>query len=59
MSLNNIKINNTTTVNTGIVYDISEANGGRTYADLTDALGVNGRNIPESVRKGGMAVKFL
>ena len=42
-----------------IVYDISEANNGTTYADLSAALGNNGDNIPESIRKGGMSVKFV
>ena len=44
-------------------YDISSAHasGGvmATYADLTDALGTNGANIPEGIRKGGMSVKFV
>lgn len=44
-------------------YDISaaHASGGvlATYADLTAALGTNGANIPEGIRKGGMSVKFV
>ena len=59
MVLNNIKINDSTTLNTGIVYDISKAHGGSTYIDLTDALGTNGINVPLEVREGGMSVKFI
>ena len=59
MSLNKISINDTTTVNTGIVYDISKAHNGTTYTDLTDALGTNGINVPLEVREGGMSVKFI
>lgn len=29
------------------------------YADLTAALGTNGANIPDDLRKGGMSVKFV
>jgi hypothetical protein len=29
------------------------------YADLTAALGTNGANIPEAIRKGGMSVKYV
>lgn len=47
-----------------IVYDISVAHpdgqGKPTpYADLTAALGTGGANIPESLRKGGMSIKFI
>ena len=46
-----------------IVYDISEANAVgstlATYADLAAALGTNGANVPEGVRKGGMSIKFV
>ena len=59
MSLNKIKINDTTTVNTGIVYDISKAHNGETYTNLIDALGTNGINVPLEVREGGMSVKFI
>ena len=59
MSLNKISINDTTTVNTGIVYDISKAHNGATYTDLTDALGIEGENVPLEVREGGMSVKFI
>jgi hypothetical protein len=44
-------------------FDISayHATGGELakYADLTAALGTNGANIPEALRKGGMSVKFV
>ena len=59
MSLNKISINDTTTVNTGIVYDISKAHDGATYTDLIDALGTDGINVPLEVREGGMSVKFI
>ena len=43
-------------------FDISayHATGGvlAKYADLTAALGTNGANIPEALRKGGMSVKY-
>ena len=58
MSLNKISINNNTVINTGIVYDISEATG-KSYTSLSNALGTNGNNVPESVRKGGMSVCFI
>jgi hypothetical protein len=40
------------------VYDISEANNGTTYANLAAALN-NGNNIPASIRKGGISIKFI
>jgi len=44
-------------------FDISayHATGGvlTKYADLTAALGTNGANIPDTLRKGGMSVKFV
>lgn len=40
------------------VFDISAYNG-TSYADLSAALGTNGANIPENLRKGGMSVKFV
>lgn len=46
-----------------IVFDISayHATGSTlaTYADLASALGSDGANVPASVRKGGMSVKFV
>ena len=42
-----------------IVYDISAAHSGAAYADLAAALGTNGSNVPDTVRKGGMSVKFV
>ena len=59
MSLNKISINDTTTVNTGIVYDISKVHNGATYTDLADALGTDGENVPLEVREGGMSVRFI
>ena len=56
MGLNNIKINNTTNVKTGVVYDISKATG-QSYETLSDAL--NGNNVPLEVREGGMSVRFV
>ena len=56
MGLNKISINNTTTVNTGIIYDISKATG-QSYENLSDAL--SGNNVPLEVREGGMSVRFV
>lgn len=46
-----------------IVFDISayHATGSTlaTYANLAAALGTDGENVPASVRKGGMSVKFV
>ena len=56
MSLNKITINDTTTVNTGIVYDISKATG-QSYETLSDAL--SGNNVPLEVREGGMSIRFV
>lgn len=46
-----------------ISFDISayHATGGTlaTYDNLEDALGTNGENIPQNLRKGGMSVKFV
>ena len=58
MGLNNIKINNTTNVKTGVVYDISKAIG-QSYETLADALGTSGKNVPPEVREGGMSVRFV
>ena len=43
----------------GEVFDISEYHGGQTYLNLSAALGTNGSNVPENIRKGGMLVKFV
>ena len=47
----------------GLVYDISVAhavnNVPAQYASLSAALGTSGTNIPQDVRRGGMAVKFI
>ena len=56
MSLNKISINDTTTVNTGIVYDISKATG-QSYETLSDAL--SGNNVPSEVREGEMSIRFV
>lgn len=43
----------------GEVFDITAYNSNTKYADLAAALGTNGANIPESLRKGGMSVKYV
>lgn len=43
----------------GGVFDITAYNNNTKYADLAAALGTNGANVPESLRKGGMSVKFV
>lgn len=47
----------------GGVFDISAYNATdgelAKYANLTAALGTSGANIPQSIRKGGMSVKFV
>lgn len=43
----------------GIIYDISKANNMEVYNDLSSALGVNGGNIPASIRAGGLSIKFV
>ena len=58
MALNKIKINDTTTVNTGVVYDITKETG-QSYTDFKAALGTNGNNVPSEVREGGMTVRFV
>ena len=58
MGLNKIKINDVTTINTGVVYDISKATG-QSYDTLSDALGTDGSNVPSEVREGGMSVRFV
>ena len=58
MALNKIKVNDTTTVNTGVVYDITKATG-QSYDSLSSALGTNGNNVPLEIREGGMSVRFV
>ena len=58
MALDKIKINDTTTVNTGVVYDITKATS-QSYADLKAALGTNGNNVPSEVREGGMSIRYV
>ena len=41
------------------VFDITVYNSNTKYADLAAALGTNGANIPQSLRRGGMSVKFV
>ena len=41
------------------VFDITAYNSNTKYADLAAALGTNGANIPQNLRKGGMSVKFV
>ena len=41
-------------IENGSVYDISAAHNNQPYADLNAALGTNGANVPEPLRKGGM-----
>ena len=49
----------------GVVFDISQykASGSpltpAKFANLSEALGTNGANVPESIRRGGMSVKFV
>ena len=58
MALNKISINDTTTVNTGVVYDITKATG-QSYDSLSAALGTDGNNVPSEVREGGMSIRFV
>ena len=58
MSLNKITINDTTTVNTGVVYDITKATG-QSYDSLSAALGTDGNNVPPEVREGGMTIRYV
>ena len=48
-----------TVYNTAEVYDISVNNSNTKYADLTTALGTNGRNVPADIRKAGMTIRFI
>lgn len=41
------------------VFDISVYNNNAKYADLAAALGTDGEHVPQSLRKGGMSVKFV
>lgn len=43
----------------GEVFDITVYNNNTKYADLASALGTDGANVPESLRKGGMSVKYV
>jgi glycerophosphoryl diester phosphodiesterase len=43
----------------GEVFDITVYNSNTKYADLAAALGTNGANVPSSIRRGGMSVKFV
>lgn len=43
----------------GEVFDISVYNNNAKYADLKAALGTNGANVPDEIRRGGMSVKFV
>ena len=43
----------------GEIYDISANHADTKYANLADALGTNGDNIPPALRKGGMSIKFV
>ena len=58
MALNKIKVNDTTTVNTGVVYDISKTTS-QSYDTLSAALGTDGNNVPPEVREGGMTIRFV
>lgn len=41
------------------VFDISAYHANATYTDLAAALGTNGDNVPSSLHKGGMSIKFV
>lgn len=43
----------------GEVFDISVYNNNAKYDTLADALGTNGEHVPQSIRRGGMSVKFV
>ena len=43
----------------GEIYDISANHANTKYANLAAALGTNGENIPQSLRKGGISIKFI
>jgi hypothetical protein len=42
-----------------VIYDISAANNNQSYPDLQTALGIDGANIPQEYRKGGLTIKFI
>ena len=41
------------------VFDISVYNNNAKYADLEAALGTDGANVPQTLRRGGMSVKYI
>ena len=41
------------------IYDVSANNNGNKYINLNAALGTNGANVPDNIRKGGMTVRFI
>ena len=43
----------------GEVFDISVYNNNAKYDTLADALGTNGEHVPQSIRRGGMSVKYV
>lgn len=43
----------------GEVFDISVYNNNAKYLELADALGIDGGHVPQSLRKGGMSIKFV
>ena len=43
----------------GEVYDISVNHADTKYIDIAAALGNDGANVPQSLRRGGMSVKFV
>lgn len=43
----------------GGIFDISAYHNNTRYADLKAALGTNGANIPQTLRSGGMSIKFV
>lgn len=43
----------------GEIYDISANHADTKYANLADALGTKGNNIPPALRRGGMSIKFV
>ena len=41
------------------VFDITVYHSNTTYSDLTTALGTDGANIPSTLRRGGMSIKYV